>query len=53
MADQHLSTLESVARALQSLEHREGLEELLVRPLKELVRLQFNFGAVAHRFGIF
>ena len=46
--DMHLSSLESVGRALEQLEGIEGLEERLVRPLKEMVRTQFKFGAQAH-----
>ena len=44
----HLSTLESVARAIQEMEKLDGLEEKMIAPLKEMVRTQFRFGACAH-----
>jgi len=44
----HLSTLESVARAIQEMEKLDGLEEKLIAPLKEMVRTQFRHGACAH-----
>ena len=46
--DYHLSTLESVARALECLENTDDIEETLIKPLKEMVRLQFKFGSLAH-----
>ena len=45
----HLSTLESVARAIELLDQIPGLEEQLIAPLKEMVRIQFKFGSCAHR----
>ena len=45
---QHLSTLESVARAIEDMEKLDGLEEKMVAPLKEMVRTQFKYGACAH-----
>lgn len=44
----HLSTLESVAYAIQEMENLDGFEDRLIAPLKEMVRIQFKFGACAH-----
>ena len=44
----HLSTLESVACAIQGMERLDGFEDKLIAPLKEMVRTQFKFGALAH-----
>lgn len=44
----HLSTLESVARAIEEMERLDGLENKLIAPLKEMVRTQFKYGACAH-----